>query len=147
MEVPKCNTAIVCIRNPAHGARLLTEAARAAGQDARLLILSVQPVEQSDAEKSRFVEEVYRLSREFGAEMNVIFSDNPVLTAARFVQCAGPAVLFTGMPADEPQSFVTLLRQLLPQTMISMVSEEAITYRLYPSSLPAVRRKLAGAMG
>ena len=139
MNCSELQTVIVCIRNPSHGARILHEAARTAqSYGAQLQILAVQPVEQSDEIKSQFVEDVYRLSREFNAEMHVIFDENPVVTAVQYINSCSHAVLFTGMPADDPRSFVTLVRQLLPEVMISMVSEEGITYRLYPHAIPAI---------
>ena len=131
---------IVCLRKPAHGAEILQEAARAAeSHGAALQILAVQPVDQSDEEKSRFVEDVYRLSREYDAEMHVIFADTPVLTAARYIRSCSGAILFTGMSSDDPGSFVVMIRQLLPELMISMVSPEGITYRLYPHAVPVLR--------
>lgn len=140
MNCSELQTVIVCLRNPAHGAGILREAARAAQVlGAQLQILAVQPTEQSDEEKSNFVEEIYRLSRDFNAEMHVIFDENPVLTAVQHIHSCDRAVVFTGMPSDDPRSFVVMLRQLLPEVMISMVSPEGITYRLYPHAIPAVR--------
>lgn len=139
MNCSEIQTVIVCLRNPAHGAEILREAARAAeSHGAQLQILAVQPVEQSDEEKSRFVEDVYRLSREYDAEMHVFFDDNPVLTAAQYIHSSGRSILFTGMPSDGPTSFVVMIRKLLPEVMISMVSQEGITYRLYPHAIPAI---------
>lgn len=99
MNCSELQTVIVCIRNPSHGARILHEAARTAqSYGAQLQILAVQPVEQSDEIKSQFVEDVYRLSREFNAEMHVIFDENPVVTAVQYINSCSHAVLFTGMP-------------------------------------------------
>ncbi|MDD6176075.1 MAG: hypothetical protein PUC59_10025 [Firmicutes bacterium] len=140
MDFPELQTVIVCLRNPAHGAGILREAARTAeNYGAKLQILAVQPVEQSDEAKSRFAEEIYRLSRRFDAEMHVIFDENPVITAARFIHANRHSVVFTGMPSDDPNSFVVMVRRLLPDVMFSMVSEEGVTYRLYPHAVPAVR--------
>ncbi len=140
MTFPELQTVIVCLRNPAHGVGILTEAALTAkNSGAQLQILAVQPIEQSDEEKSRFVEDIYRLSRKFDAEMHVVFDDAPVITAARFIRSSNRSVVFTGMPSDDPNSFVVMVRQLLPDVMFSMVSAEGITYRLYPHVIPAIR--------
>ncbi|MGI6260887.1 MAG: hypothetical protein ACOYJR_03510 [Acutalibacteraceae bacterium] len=140
MNFSEPQTVIVCLRNPAHGAGILKEAARTAKNcGAQLQILAVQPVEQSDEEKSRFVEDIYRLSRKFDAEMHVVFDEDPVITAARFIRSNNRSVVFTGMPSDDPNSFVVMVRQLLPDIMFSMVSEEGITYRLYPHVIPSIR--------
>ena len=139
MNCLELQTVIVCLRNPAHGAGILREAARTAeALGAQLQIFAVQPIEQSDEEKSGFVEDIYRLSREFNAEMHVIFDENPVITAVQHIDSHKRAVVFTGMPSNDPRSFVVMVRQLLPEIMISMVSPKGITYRLYPHAVPAV---------
>lgn len=140
MSFSELRTVIVCLRDPANGAAILTEAARTAeSHGARLLLFSVQPTKRRDEETSRIAEEIYRLSRRFNAEMHVVFGDEPVLSAAALIRRSSPCVVFTGMPSDAPNGFIVLLHRLLPDVMLSMVSEEGVTYRLYPHAVPALR--------
>ena len=122
---------VVCVQNPNHCGRLIEtgkKIAQLAG--AQLQIIHIQP--QSGEKDAKTLEGLYQISKEAQAELTVCFSDNPVMAAALYIEEKNTVQVVTGMPDMERTGFVDLLRQLIPQITISMVSDQGITYNIYP---------------
>lgn len=122
---------VVCVQNPNHCGRLIETGKKIAQMaGAQLQIIHIQP--QNSDKDAKTLEKLYQISKEAQAELTVFFSDNPVMTAAVFIEENNAVQVVTGMPDMERTGFVDLLRQLIPQITISMVSDQGITYNMYP---------------
>lgn len=122
---------VVCVQNPNHCGKLIETGKKIAGvAGTQLQIIHIQP--QNGEKDAKTLEELYQISKEAQAELTVFFSDNPVATAAVYLEEHNAIQVVTGMPDMERTGFVDLLRQLVPHITFSMVSEQGITYNMYP---------------
>ncbi len=122
---------VVCVQNPGNCSRLIQAGKKVAEiTGSQLQILHVEP--QTEEKDPMTLEALYQVAKDADAELTVFFSDNPVVTAALYIENSGADQVITGMPDMEHTSFVDLLRQFVPQVTISMVSDQGIAYHIYP---------------
>ena len=140
MENKANRTIMICVRNPRHCETLL-QAAKVLAKDSpvRLQVLAVRPMTASEAEMVAFIETIHSAARDYGAEINIIFDNNPIITAAQHIFHSGCRQIITGMPSENANGFVHFIRELIPEMTISMVSEEGITYNLFPHCHPVLQ--------
>lgn len=96
-------------------------------QKAKLSVVSV--VNTADAESERFPEQIAALDHlnnvcgELDVEFTVLYSENPVHAAAKYIKDARAKQIFTGMPEQGNSSFVNLMAAVLPKVEVTVLPE------------------------
>lgn len=125
----KENLTAVCVRNAAHGQKLL-HAMRREGIDlARpLLLVCVLSVAQAE-DAARYASELEKLARSVNAELALLFSDNAVVAAAMHLRQRKVTQVFVGMPCGKC-GFAAGVRRLLPRVRVNVLSDAPLYYCL-----------------
>ena len=92
--------------------------------DLDIKAVSVQPIKQDAERRAKDMKTLDFLSKQSGIEISIIYSDNPLLALAEFVEQDLPIHIFTGKQADK-SSFVMKLAEVC-KLPVSMVTGETV---------------------
>ena len=70
------------------------------------------------------IEHLYRVSKDLGADMTIIFHSDAPKTAVDFARKINAKHIITGIPDDRPRGFVDIVHELLPKSHLTMVTKE-----------------------
>lgn len=123
---------LVCVTEQMNCDRLI-EAGRAIAdlKNEDLKVLCVPKLAGGNCIISEEVEYLYQISKEYGAEMRIVFHDKAPLIAAEYAKEINASRIVTGMPDSSLNSFIVMVRYLAPSLTISMVSKEGTVYNMY----------------
>ena len=130
----KQSTVLVCV-TPQESSGQLVEAGRilAEKNNAALEVVSVLPISSNfSRNEPATLEKLFSFAKEAGGDMAIYFSDDPVLTVAAHMAKQKPALLVTGFPGEDSNSFVSALHLLVPEIPVSMVSRDNTVYNMLP---------------
>lgn len=125
MKAVKKPSVLVCVTGQYDCDRLIEagfELAVESGRD--LHVLCVHTPTNDLTHFSDEVEYLYRTSKDLGADMTVMFSENAPRCAADFAHKMNARHLITGVPDNRPNGFVLTLHELLPRVQMTMVTKE-----------------------
>ena len=138
------SSVVVCVTNQYDCSRLIQSGRKIADEKGLTLhVLSVSPVKTVVKERCEELEFLREITQESHAEMTVHYHDEPKLIAASFIKEVGAAVIVTGMPGVESNGFITFLRCIFPDIIISMVSPAGEIFNMIRSKRPVVTRTVA----
>lgn len=81
--------------------------------------VSVQPLHREAADRARDLIVLEGLTRESGIDIDVVYSDNPLLALAEYIEQAPPVHIFTGKQAEGGSFVMTLAERCrLPVSMV-----------------------------
>ena len=125
---------IVCV-TAQQSSKKLVEAGKTLAEkyDAVLETVSVLPPNTEDSRiDTAAIDEIHRMTEEFGGEMMIIFNDEPVYALIAHIGKKKPLTVVTGYPGERSNNFIDSLRMILPSQEIAMVNGEQI-YTILPS--------------
>lgn len=98
--------------------------------DCELRVMSVLKPTTNYSSVSDEIEYLYLTSKESGADMTVLFSDNAPKVTAEFVKNNNVERIVTGMHDGKDNSFLVKFNELSPTTPITMVSKDNMVYSM-----------------
>lgn len=129
MKSDKKPSVLVCVTGQYDCDRLIREGYNTAVQNNwELHVLMVQKPVKDYAFLGAEAEYLYRVTKEHGSDMTLMFSDSPAETAADYAKSIHAKQLVTGMPDGSPNSFVDTISTLAPHLPIKVVSKENMVY-------------------
>lgn len=132
---------LVCV-TAQQSSEILVKAGKniAENSSSALEVVSVLPLNQQPAEIDHdVIEKLFQLSRNYGGDMAVYFSDDPILTVSAHIAKRKPLTIVTGFPGENSNYFIDLIHALFPMTPISMVDTAGIIYNIFPTEASAAR--------
>ena len=110
----------------------------AESSNAALEVVSVLPINNKDNKiDTDIIEKLHQLSKSYGGDMAVYFSDDPFLTVSAHIAMRKPLTIVTGFPGENSNDFINLIRAVFPDTPISMVGTDGTIYNMLPQEKPA----------
>ena len=110
----------------------------AESSNAALEVVSVLPINNKDNKNDTDIKEkLHQLSKSYGGDMAVYFSDDPFLTVSAHIAKRKPLTIVTGYPGENSNDFINLIRAVFPDTPISMVGTDGTIYNMLPQEKPA----------
>lgn len=133
---------VVCVTNQYDCSRLIEAGRKIADEKGLALhVLSVSPVKTAVSERCEELEFLREVTQKAHAEMTVYYDDEPQIVAASFLKEVGAKGVVTGMPGVESNGFITFLRCIFPDIVISMVSPSGEVFNMIRSRRqPAVTK-------
>lgn len=134
-------TVLVCVTAQSSSENLIRAGKVIADKNsAGLEVVSVVPIED---EYKRFdpqaVDRLYTSAKEYGGEMALYFSDDPIMTVCAHIAKRKPLTLVTGFPGEKSNNFISLIHLILPDVPISMVDAKGTVYNILPNETSPVR--------
>ena len=106
----------------------------AESSNAALEVVSVLPINNKDNKiDTDIIEKLHQLSKSYGGDMAVYFSDDPFLTVSAHIAKRKPLTLVVGFPGERSNNFISLIHLILPDVPISMVDAQGTVYNILPS--------------
>ena len=129
----KNNSCIMVCVTPQSSCRRLIEtgAAKAKENNTELIVISVL---NTFSNNMNALTELYDCVERNGADMNLYFNSEPVLTAAVAAKKFGAKELITGFPGENSSAFIAQLHELLPEIPVCMVDGDGMQYRIIRST-------------
>lgn len=115
---------MVCVTVQKTCERLIREGARLAGDEGLSVVHVVKPggTVLGGESESEALEYLFHISREYGAEMDMLRSDDVIGTIVDFAKKCGAAYLVIGSPKEKSKLDVaSLLRSRLPTIRVIVV--------------------------
>ncbi len=130
----KNKTVLVCVTAQKSSKFLIKSGKMIADEHgAKLEVISVLPAD--NAANTDTIEKLYEMTLELGADMQVYFNDEPMLTVAAHISTHKPELLVAGFPAQNSNDFVSMIHSLIPELPISMVEKDGTIYNMLPMEL------------
>lgn len=95
-----------------------------------LRVLSVLKPRQNLAKVSDRIEYLYNVSKEFGADMTILFEEDAPKATADFVKKNNVCRIVSGMHDGGENSFLVMFNKLTPFVPISMVAKDNKVYSM-----------------
>lgn len=115
---------IACVTGQLGSERIIRAASCIADDaGAAMTVLSVL-TGTADSDEIDALEYLHDITRDLGAEMTVLYSENPVLAACEYIKRRKITHVVTGMPDGSENGFIELLRAVLPKVKILMIPTE-----------------------
>ena len=134
---------LVCVTQQSSCERLIEAGASIAkSHNMGLSVINVQPERDSYSPDPQAMEHLYGVCKKFSAEMNVYFSDAPVVVTSAYAMKNNVKAITVGFPGEKSSRFIAEIRMLLPETVITMVDSDKKIYNMIPEaskSLTGVR--------
>ncbi len=92
----------------------------------KLSLLVILPQNACFSPNQETLNMLYEQAKEYNAELNVFFDDNPAKCAADFANQSHAFSIVTGFPSLNSTHFVSQIHALLPHTPINMVRENKV---------------------
>ena len=144
MKRESASSVVVCVTDQYDCSRLIKAGRKIADEKGLSLhVLSVSPVKTMVKERCEELEFLREVSHESHAEMTVYYHDEPALVAASFIKKVRAQIVVTGMPGVESNGFITFLRYIFPDVIISMVSPAGEIFNMIKSKRSGVKRSIA----
>ena len=132
---------LVCV-TPQQSSENLVKAGKDIAENSKsaLEVVSVLPIDENRAKINHdIIEKLYQLSKNYGGEMAVYFSDDPILTVSAHIAKRKPLTIVTGFPGENSNRFIDLIHALFPATPISMVDAAGTVYNIFPTEASTAR--------
>ncbi len=116
---------IACV-SAKYGSERVIRAAKCIAEDdnnARLEIVSVLS-SPGDSVQMETIEYLHDIARKSGAQMTVLYGDNPALTVADYIKRSRITTVIAGEPSAENQNhndFVKLMKAVLPKVRVLLI--------------------------
>ena len=139
-------TVLVCVTAQRSSEALVRAGKALADKNKAVLeVVSVLPLESGDVRVDpEVLENIYRTAKNQGGEMAVYFSDDPTLTVAAHIAKRKPLTIVTGFPGKNSNSFITVIRMLIPDIPITMVDGEGKLYTMLAGANSQTNIKKSG---
>lgn len=125
MQRAKRAPILVCTPERASCKRLVTIGAGLAKEEDRpLKVLSVQPEELVTPDTAENIQILHNIASGTGAEITVLFSDNPILTSAVFAKQLAATRVIVDESDLAGDVFFQTLRDLLPDVSLSLLQKD-----------------------
>lgn len=145
----KTKTFVACVTGQYSCDRLIRASkAISDNQKAKLTVVSV--VNSADAGSDKYPEQMNALDylnsvcRELDVEFTVLYSENCVLTAAKYIKDKRASQVFTGVPDRNSSSFINLIASVLPKVEVTVLAQES---QLAPKKYSARLTPSVGTQG
>ena len=99
-------------------------------EDCELRVLSVLQPTSDYSEIGGEIEYLYKVARESGADMTVLFHDNAPYACADFVNKNNIQRIVTGMHDGGNESFLVMFNRFAPMVSITMVAKDNTAYSM-----------------
>lgn len=95
-----------------------------------LKVVTIQPPGPLSKHAADNLQVLYNISGKLGAEMTILFNENPALTAAVHAHQTGAKHIVSGSPGGQSQLFIEAVRQLVPEIPWTVVDDQqqAVTF-------------------
>lgn len=114
---------LVCVTDQPECHRLIRAGAMLAKQyRLPLYVVSVMPPRLVSVKTAEALQALYNVSSKLGAEMTVYFNDEAALTVAVHARKVEAGHLVIGAPGPGGNTFIEVVRDLLPEAELSMVT-------------------------
>lgn len=134
---------LVCVTRQISCERLIRAGAAIAEQQGmELKVINVCPEKECSKPDPEAMEYLYTCCKNVGADMDIVFSDNPGMVTAAYAMKNNSRIIVTGFPGEKSSGFIASLRALLPKAVISMVDEDGRIYNMIPDA----RAQLSASM-
>lgn len=131
MTNQKKSVILACVTSQFNCDRIIETAKHIAEEsDSELRVLSILRPTTDYAKVSDQIEYLYLVSKEFGADMTVLFNDNPPKAVADFVKSNNVNRIVTGMHDGGERSFLVSFNEISPHTSITMVAKNNMIYSM-----------------
>lgn len=131
MDTGKRSSVLACVTSQYDCDRIIATAKRIADEsNCDLRVLSILKPTTDYANISDEIEYLYLVSKESGADMTVLFNDNPPKAAAEFVKENDVKRLVSGMHDGGSESFLVKFNELCPLVPITMVAKDNMIYSM-----------------
>ncbi|MBQ6387156.1 MAG: hypothetical protein IJH96_00875 [Ruminococcus sp.] len=122
---------LACVTGQYDCDRIIQTAAALAEEHAcALRVLSVLHPTDDYTKVSQELEYLYKVSKENGADMTVIFNNYAPAATAQFVHDNGINRIVTGMHDGGGSSFLVMFNQFAPHVSITMVAKDNAVYSM-----------------
>lgn len=131
MDTGKSSSVLACVTGQYDCDRIIKSAKRIADDtDCDLRVLTILKPTTDYTDISDEIEYLYLVAKESGADMTVIFSDNPPKAAAEFAKENNIQRLVSGMHDGGSESFLVKFNELCPLMPITMVAKDNMIYTM-----------------
>ena len=133
------SSVLACVTSQYDCDRIIKTAKKIADDcDCELRVLSILKPTGNYTTVSDRIEYLYRVSKESGADMTVLFHDDAPSAVAEFVKENNVKRVVTGMHDGGDESFLVMFNKLAPKTPITMVAKDNMVYsmELYSECTP-----------
>lgn len=122
---------LACVTSQYNCDRIIETAKHIADEnDSELKVLSVLKPTTDYSKVSDKIEYLYLVSKEFGADMTVLFDTNPPKAVSEFVKNNKVNRIVTGMHDGGEKSFLVSFNENSPFTSITMVAKNNMIYSM-----------------
>lgn len=132
---------LVCV-TAQQSSEILVKAGKniAENSSSALEVVSVLPLNENGTKINHdVIEKLFQLSKNYGGDMAVYFSDDPILTVSAHIAKRKPLTIVTGFPGENSNDFIDLIHALFPMTPISMVDTKGMIYNIFPTEASTAR--------
>ncbi len=128
-------TVLVCVTaQPSSGTLVRAGEIISEKSGAKLEVVSVLPIGKDEKPiDPEVIENLYQTAKNSGGDMALYFSENPIITLCAHITKKKPISLVVGLPGENSNNFVALIRMLLPDIPISMIDKKGTAYNMLPS--------------
>ena len=122
---------LACVTSQFECDRIIKTAEHIANEeDCELRVLSVLQPTSDYSEIGGEIEYLYKIARESGADMTVLFHDNAPYACADFVNKNNVQRIVTGMHDGGNESFLVMFNRFAPMVSITMVAKDNTAYSM-----------------
>lgn len=131
MDTCKSSSVLACVTSQYDCDRIIAAAKRIADEtDCNLRVLTILKPTNDYTDVSDEIEYLYLVSKEKGADMTVLFNDNPPKAVAEFVNENDVQRIVSGMHDGGCDSFLVKFNELCPLVPITMVAKNNTIYSM-----------------
>lgn len=139
MKLQKKPSVLVCVTNQYDCDRLINAGFEiAVDKGFELHVLCVHTPVSDASFLSDEIEYLYQTSKSLCADMTIAFNNNAPQTTVDFAKKINAKVIVTGMPDNRKNGFIDTVSDLMPKSMITMITKEGEHLTYYKESLRAL---------
>ena len=117
--------AFIACASAKHGSERVIRAAKCIADDANAGLEVVTVLNDcTDREQMETVEYLYEKARSAGAQMTILYSDNPALAVAEYIKRRRITDVIAGTASEQnsdPSNFVSLVRAVMPKVRVILI--------------------------
>ncbi len=139
MKLQKKPSVLVCVTNQYDCDRLINAGFEiAVDKGFELHVLCVHTPVSDASFLSDEIEYLYQTSKSLCADMTIAFNNNAPQTTVDFAKKINAKVIVTGMPDNRKNGFIDTVSDLMPKSMITMITKEGEHLTYYKENLRAL---------
>ncbi|MBQ6542886.1 MAG: hypothetical protein IJL77_00720 [Clostridia bacterium] len=129
---------IICVTPQGSCVRIIEKGIEIAAKEGReALVLSVIGTRYKNDLAA--LDMIYSLVEKHSLGLEVYFNNEPAITAAVIAKRMKTDCFVTGLPDSSGGSFISLVRDLLPDLKITMIGEDGVGYNMIPVGADEIR--------